>query len=159
MACRVIRLLGMSVRVRAQACRGVGIDPRTGKSCHQLVDILWVGPFGIKVKSPHRDSIGTQIMVSFIGGLHGRVGKGKQRATQQDTNRTPFGKVFAMPQQQCRRARCHGQNHAKAGDLQWRGAPWIQPLEHTPVIADDNAHHGAQPQHESPPCGGMPYGG
>ena len=98
-------------------------------------------------------------MVGFIGGLQGRIGKGEQRPAQQNAASPPLGEVLTMPQQQRRRTRRHGQHHAKAGDLQRRHAPGIQPVKDTPVVADDDARHGAQPQHESPPCGEVPYGG
>ena len=156
---RVVGLLGMGIGVGADTGRGVGIDPRAGKGCDQLVHIHRIAARGVKVKAAHRDRVGAQVMVCLIGGLQRRVCKGKQYAAQQNAGGAPFGKVPDPVQQQRRRTRQHSQSHTKAGDGQRRKAPGVQPVEYAPVVAGHDAQRGAQHQHESPPGGGVLHGG
>ena len=149
----------MGVGVSADTGRGVGVDPRAGKGRDQLVHVLGVAARGVKVKAPHRDRVGAQVMVCLIGGLQRRVCKGKQYAAQQNAGGAPFGKIFDPAQQQRRRARQHSQSHTKAGDGQRRKASGVQPVKYAPVVADHHAQRGAQHQHESPPGGGVLHGG
>ena len=149
----------MGVRVGADTGRGVGVDPRAGEGCDQLVHILGVAARGVKVEAAHRDRVGAQIMVCLIGGLQRRVCKGKQYAAQQNAGGAPFGKVLDPAQQQRRRARQHSQSHTKAGDGQRCKAPGVQPVKYAPVVAGHDAQCGADRQHESPPGGGLLHGG
>ena len=155
----VERLLGVGVGVGAQPCRGVRVDPRAGERCDQLVHVLGVAALGIKIEPAHGYSVGAQIMVGLVGCLHRRVGKGKQHAAQQNARRGPLGKIPDPPQRQRRRTGQHGQPHAKAGDACSRYAAGVQPVEHAPAVADDDAQRGADRQHESPPGGGLLHGG
>ena len=155
----VERLFGVGVGVGAQPCRGVRVDPRAGERRNKLVHVLGVAALGIKIKPAHGYSVGAKIMVGLVGGLHRRVGKGEQHAAQQNACRALFGKVPDPPQRQRRRTGQHSQPHAKAGHARRRYAAGVQPVEHAPVVADDDAQRGADRQHESPPGGGLLHGG
>ena len=156
---RVVGLLGVGIGGRADTDRGMGVDPCAGKRRDQLVHVLGVAALGVKVKVPHGNRIGAQIMVCLIGGLHRRICKDEQRTAQKDARRAPFGKVLDPAQKQRRCARQDAEPHTKAGDGQRRKAPGVQPVEYAPVVAGHDAQRGAQHQHESPPGGGVLHGG
>ena len=71
----------------------MGIDPRAREGVHESVDILGVGAGRIKVKAPHRDGTGAQIMVRLVRGLERRVGKHKEKPAQKDADGALIGKA------------------------------------------------------------------
>ena len=131
---------------------GVGIDPGTGEGVVQSRHIVGIPPLGVKVKPAHADGVGAQEMFRLVGGLHRRIGKGKQQAADRNAGRGLGGEAAQPVMQHARRRHGSQAGQHTAGGDNGRRNPAVQVVEYPPVVGPGHTRQAGQ-QTRQPPQG------